>query len=135
MHLILSAVGVDSSVPLFTVEVDGQGDWRYESRAVEEARGELSEADQAQLKNLHDKVNWSLETLNAPVSSDDRTLFKLDVDHGDGNRALYQTSESMTHRSWEFRDLVHFLRHNVALAGDPVGRIPDEVRDQPPAVQ
>lgn len=135
MHLALSASGVGTGIPLFQVEIDENGEWTYESRAVEFARGRLNEADQVQLKSLYDKVDWGLEVLNNPVSADDRTLFKLEVDHGHGDLRLYQFSEAMNHLSWQFRDLVHFLRHNVARAGDPVGHIPEETAQQPPAVQ
>jgi hypothetical protein len=134
LHLTLSAVGVESKVPLFTVSVDEQGHWAYESRAIQEAKGTLTQGEVAQLKTLYDDVNWEQETLNNPVSADDRTLFKLEVDHGDGNKKLYQMSEAMNHRSWQFRDLIHFLRHNVALNGEPLANIIEEPREQPPMV-
>lgn len=133
MHLTLSATGVDSGVNLFKVSVGEDGRWTYESRAVEFAEGRLTEADQAQLKHFYERVNWDLETLNAPVSYGDRTLFRLEVDDKKRGHVLYQFSEAMAHRSWEFRDLFHFLRHNVALHGDPVGRIPGETHTTPPA--
>ncbi|HYG60649.1 MAG TPA: hypothetical protein VD902_21455, partial [Symbiobacteriaceae bacterium] len=68
MHLTLHATGLISKVDLFEVDVDESGSWRYESRAVAEIRGRLTEGDQAQLKSLFDKVNWDLEVLNHPVS-------------------------------------------------------------------
>lgn len=134
MRITLSAAGVDTGVPLFRTEVNENGEWRHESRAVEEVRGQLTPGDLAQFKNFYDEVNWSLEVLNNPVSADDRTLFKLEVDHGHGDVRLYQFSEAMNHLSWQFRDLVHFLRHNVAVGGDLPGRIPPEIAHQPPGV-
>ena len=133
MHLALSATGVVSGVNLFKVEVGEHGRWTYESRAVEFAEGQLTEGDQAQLKHFYERVNFDLETLNSPVSADDRTLFKLEVTDKKRGHVLYQFSEALNHRSWEFRDLVHFLRHNVAQNGDPVGRIPGETHTTPPA--
>lgn len=135
MRLVLSATGVDSGVDLFRLEVDGSGQWSYQSRAVELATGTLSEADQAQLHSFFDRIDWELEVLNMPISFDDRTRFKLEVSPDKGDRRVYQFSEAINHASWQFRDLVHFLRHNVATKGDPVGRGPDEVREQPPAAQ
>jgi hypothetical protein len=135
MHLALSATGVDSGISLWRVEVGEDGRWNYESRAVQHAAGTLPPEDLAQLQGLYKAVDWGLETLNNPVSYDDRTLFKLDVDHGGGERRLYQFSEAMNHLSWQFRDLVHFLRHNVADAGDPVGIRPNETEHRPPAMQ
>ncbi|HLN61049.1 MAG TPA: hypothetical protein VK464_05800, partial [Symbiobacteriaceae bacterium] len=120
MHLTLSATGVDSKVDLFQVQIDEKGNWAYESRAVEKATGKLMDGDVAQLRSLYEKVPWDQEVLNNPVSSDDRTLFKLEVNREDGDKRLYQFSEAMNHLSWQFRDLVHFLRHNVANHGDPV---------------
>ena len=129
MHLTLHATGIESKVDLFEVDVDENGNWRYESRAVEEVRGQLTEGDRAQLKSLFDKVNWDLEVLNHPVSADDGKLFRLTIRFKNGDHQdtrTYTFSESLTHASWELRDLVHFLRHNVATGGDPVGLIPRE---------
>ncbi len=134
MHLALSATGMENGVDLFRVEVDGTGHWTYQSRVVEEARGKLTDGDLAQLRDLVEDVPWEQEVLNNPTSAGDRTLFKLEVDREDGDRRLYQFSERMAHLSWQFRDLVHFLRHNVATGGDPLGRIPQEQEDRPPAM-
>jgi len=135
MHLSLSATGIESKVKLWTVSVDETGKWSYESRSVEEANGHLTEGDTAQLISLYEKVDWSREVLNNPVSADDHIIFHFDVILADGDRRTYMFSEGLTHLSYQFRDLVHFLRHNVLGGGDPVGRIPDETHDQPPAVQ
>jgi hypothetical protein len=132
LQITLTATGIESKVELFRVQVDGAGRWRYESRAVAHAEGRLSAADLAQFKSLYDKVNWELEVLNGPISAGDRTLFAMDVIHDGGDRRIYQFTESLAHRSWQFRDLVHFLRHNVATAGDPVGYSPDEPGVHPP---
>lgn len=133
MQITLTAKGIQSKVTLFSVQVDDSGRWVYESRGVEGAEGHLSRADQVQFKSFYDKVNWELEVLNGPIAADDGTLFELDVIHsGSGDRRLYQFTESLAHRSWQFRDLVHFLRHNVATAGDPVGYSPDQPREYPP---
>lgn len=132
MQITLTAKGIESKVKLFQVHVEDTGRWTYESRGVEHAEGHLSEADLAQFKNFYDKVNWELEVLNGPISADDRTFFEMDVVHDAANRKLYQFSESLAHRSWQFRDLVHFLRHNAATGGDPVGYSPDEPGVHPP---
>lgn len=132
MRIALTAKGIESKVELFRVQVDADGRWTYESRAVEQASGRLSEADLAQFNAFYDKVNWELEVLNGPVTADDRILFEMDVVHDGGDRRLYQFTEDLAHRSWQFRDLVHFLRHNVATAGDPVGLSPDEPGVHPP---
>ena len=135
MHLTLSATGVDSKVDLFQVQIDEKGNWSYESRAVEKATGKLMDGDVAQLRSLYEKVPWDQEVLNNPISADDRTLFKLEVNREDGDKRLYQFSEAMNHLSWQFRDLVHFMRHNVADHGDPVGREGEDARKtEPPAV-
>lgn len=133
MRVALSATGVDTDIALFRVEVNEDGGWTYQSRAIAHAAGRLSEADRVQFKSLYDKVDWGLEVLNMPVSADDRTLFRMEVDHGHGDTRLYQFSEAINHASWQFRDLVHFLRHNVAVAGEPVGPEPagNDVQPQP----
>jgi len=133
--ITLRATGLLSKVRLFELTVDREGRWTYESLAVEHASGQLSPANFAQLKSFYDKVNWELEVLNSPLRTDDRILFELDVVHDGDDRRLYQFSEQTTHRSWEFQDLFHFLRHNVATAGDPVGFSPDPPQEQPPAMQ
>jgi hypothetical protein len=135
VHLSLTATGADSGVPLFVVNVDEDGTWSYQSRAVAHAAGTLTPGDRAQLKNFYDKVSWGLEVLNNPVSAEDRTFFRLEVDHGGGEQRQYQFSEAMNHLSWQFRDLVHFLRHNVATGGEPVGRSPYEGEERAPAFQ
>lgn len=132
MQITLTARGIDSKVELFRVQVNSDGRWSYESRAVEHAEGRLSEADRAQFKSFYDKVNWELEVLNGPLTADDRILFEMDVVHDEEDRRLYQFSEDLAHRSWQFRDLVHFLRHNVATGGDPVGYSPDRPGVHPP---
>jgi hypothetical protein len=135
MHLTLSATGLDSKLPLFQVKVDDQGQWSYESRAVEQAEGKLMDGDVAQLRSLYDSVPWDQEVLNNPISADDRTLLQLEVNRENSDKRLYQFSEAMNHLSWQFRDLVHFLRHNVANHGDPVGREGQDAKQtEPPAV-
>ncbi len=133
MHLTLSAQGITSGVDLFRVSVSEDGHWSFESRAVERADGRLDPEDVAQLLTLYTHVDWDDHVLNAPVSADDRTLFKLDV-HDGGMIRTYQFSEAMNHASFQFRDLVHFLRHNVALSGDPAGWSPEPWDQRPPAV-
>lgn len=132
MHLTLTAIGAESRVALFRIEVDGDGRWHYESRGVAGANGQLSPADRAQLKSLYDRIDWELEVLNGPKAADDRVHFALDVTHDEGKHQHYQFSENLAHRSWQFRDLVHFLRHNVATAGDPVAWSPDQPEEHPP---
>jgi hypothetical protein len=122
MQLVLQATGLHTEIDLFRVEVDGDGVWSYQSQAVQFAQGHLTEADRAQLNSFFEKVNWELELLNSPMSPDDRRLFRLTVRLPDQGERTYQFSEAMNHRSWQFIDLVHFLRHNVATGGDPVGR-------------
>ncbi len=135
MQITLTATGLESKVKLWELSVDPDGHWQYESRAVEHAEGQLSPANIAQLKMFYDKVNWGLEVLNSPLTANDRILFQMDVVHEGARPQRYQFSEQCTHRSWQFQDLFHFLRHNVATAGDPVGFSPDEPREQPPAMQ
>lgn len=132
MHLTLTAIGAVSKVELFRVDVDGEGSWHYTSRGIAGTKGHLSQADRAQLRSLFERVDWGLEVLNGPTAADDRVRFELSVTHDDGEQRLYQFSENMGHRSWQFRDLVHFLRHNVATAGDPVGWSPDQPEERPP---
>jgi hypothetical protein len=127
MHLALTATGLESKIQLYRIEVDDQGHWTYQSRAIENVEGRLTKGDLAQLKGCYDKVNWRLEVLNNPVNRDDRVLFRLEVDHGDGDLLVYHVSEEMHHVSWEFRDLVHFLRHNVATGADPLGAPPPDM--------
>lgn len=133
MHLTLRAQGVGTGIDLFKISVSEDGHWTYESRAVEHVEGQLGPEDVAQLVNLYAKVDWDKHVLNAPVSADDRTLFKLDVIDGAMIRT-YQFSEAVNHASWQFRDLVHFLRHHVALKGDPVGWSPEPPGQRPPEV-
>ncbi|HYF94061.1 MAG TPA: hypothetical protein VD969_17740 [Symbiobacteriaceae bacterium] len=133
MHLTLTATGISSKVKLWTVEVDDRGHWVYESRSVEHAEGHLTEGDRAQLISLYEKVDWSREVLNNPISADDDIHFRFYVVLADGDRRTYTFSEALNHVSYQFRDLVHFLRHNVLGSGDPVGRIPGETHDAPPA--
>lgn len=113
MQLTLSATGIDTGASLFSLTVDGDGHWVYESRWAEGFEGDLPLGDVVQLKSLYDRVQWDLETVNAPVGATDRTLFRLAVADGHGHHAVYESSEAMNHRSFEFRDLIHFLRHNV----------------------
>lgn len=132
MHLTLSAKGLESGVDLFRVSVREDGHWSYESRAVERAEGRLDPEDVEQLVGLYTSVDWDKHVLNAPVSADDRTLFELNVDDGNMTRT-YRFSEAINHASYQFKDLVHFLRHNVALAGDPAGWSPEPWDQRPPA--
>lgn len=132
MHLTLTANGVDSGVELWTVSVGDDGHWTYQSRAVEFLEGDLSPADRAQLKHFYDEIDWDIEVLNNPVSADDRLLFKLEVTHeGSGDRRLYQFSEAMNHLQYQFKDLVHFLRKNVAKNADVSQQPPFEPQDRP----
>ena len=121
MHVTLRARGAVSGVPLFELTVDGDGHWHYQGRAVAGAQGRLSEADRAQLKARLEQVDWDAEVLNGPVGRDAHTLFELEVTRKDGATRLYQFDDGLHHRSWQFRDLIHFLRHNVAAAGWPAG--------------
>lgn len=121
MHLSLTATGSDSKQELYRLEVDGSGAWTYRSRAVEGVRGQLRLGDVEQLRGLYEAVDWEKHVLNAPVSADDRIHFRLGVQTPQGEERTYMFSEAVTHASFQFRDLVHFLRHNVAIAGEPVG--------------
>lgn len=132
MQITLTAKGIESKVQLYEISVDGTGRWDYESRAVEHAQGTLSRADQAQFQSFFERVSWELEVLNGPITATDRTLFEMEVTFDNGDRRLYQFTESLAHRSWGFRDLFHFLRHNVATGGDPVGYSPDQPDLHPP---
>lgn len=131
MHLVLQATGLDSAIDLFRVEVDGDGGWSYQSQAIQLAQGDLSAADRAQLISFVEKVNWELEVRNSPTHRDDRKLFQLTVRLDDKGEQTYHFSEAMTHRSWQFMDLVHFLRHNVATGGDPISQQAPEPTRQP----
>lgn len=119
MQITLTARGIESGGELYRVQADDRGRWRYQSRAIEQAEGQLSRADLAQFQSFYDKVNWELEVLGGPTSAGDSILFEMAVTHSPQDRQLYQFTESMAHRSWQFRDLVHFLRHNVATGGNP----------------
>lgn len=121
MQITLRAKSAYTGDFLFAIAVSGDGRWRYESRVIEGAHGRLSDADRAQLKALYDKVDWGKEVLNGPLSRDAHVHFELEVTHDGGDQRLYQFDDDMHNRSWQFRDLVHFLRHNVATAGAPVG--------------
>lgn len=124
----LRAKSAYSGAFLFAISVGGDGAWQYESRVIEGAHGRLSEADRAQLKALYDKVDWDSEVLNGPLSRDSRVHFELEITHDGGDHRLYQFDDELQNRSWQFRDLVHFLRHNVATAGDHVGAPSEFVR-------
>lgn len=115
MRIALSGRGIDSDSALFQVAVDGDGQWTYQSRAFENLQGNLSEADQAQFRSLYKSVDWDHQKLNATIRYKDRVEFCLEVDHGDGNVKSYFFSEVLrpNDASWEFRDLVHFMRHNI----------------------
>jgi len=128
MWLALTALGVDSGVQLFHLAVAHDGRWTYESRAVAEASGTLPRGEMAQVKSLVDAVPWEAEVLNMPVSADDRTLFRLQIRLKDDDERLYQCSEAVNHASWQFRDLLHFLRHNIAGAR----RAERPVQESPP---
>lgn len=130
MRLILTATGLASKVELFRIDVDESGRWEYRSRAVEALYGKLSEGDRTQLTRLYEQVDWGAEVLNMPVSADDSTLFELRVMDGDIQRT-YQFSEALNHASYQLRDLVHFLRHNVATGGDPTGPVPGNHLEEP----
>lgn len=121
MHLTLRARGAVTGVPLFELSVDGDGNWHYRSRAVAGAHGRLPEPDRAQLKARYAQVDWDDEVLNGPTGRDAHTLFELEVTDPNGGTRLYQFDDGLHHRSWQFRDLIHFLRDNVATGGNPVG--------------
>jgi len=127
VQITLRAKSAYSGAFLFSVTVGGDGTWRYESRVIEEAHGRLPEADRAQVKALYDKVDWGSEVLNGPLSRGARIHFELEVTHDGGDHRLYQFDDEMGNRSWQFRDLVHFLRHNIATGGDAVGAPPEFV--------
>lgn len=131
MHLILSATGTIRPISLFRVEVWPDGRWEYESRAVAHAQGRLAPAELTQLQSRYDEVDWDLQALNNPISADDRTFFTLDVIGENGEQRRYQFSEAMANLSFQFKDLVHFLRHNVAVGAEPVGPVATEVHQQP----
>lgn len=98
---------------------------------MEEATGKLTPAELAQLKSLYDAVDWGKEVVNAPIGMNDHTLFRLEVEHGEGNAETYRFSDIMTNLSWQFRDLIHYLRHNLAHGGDPVGFVTTGTAFQP----
>jgi len=127
VRIALSGRGIDSDVPLFQVTVNGDGEWTYQSRAFEYLRGSLSEADQAQIRSLYKAVDWDQQKRNATIRYKDRIEFCLEVDHGGGTVKSYFFSEVLrpNEAPWEFRDLVHFLRHNIVGPTEPIW--PDSV--------
>lgn len=127
MRILLTSTGVDSGVPLTRLEITlPDGSYTYESRAVSQMAGRLDEADTVQLQRLIDAVNWDQEVLNSPTRWNHNTRFELTIEK-DGQQRLYQFSDWMQGpRSWEFKDLVHFLRHNVAFADAPGNLSPGE---------
>jgi hypothetical protein len=132
VRIALSGRGIDSDVALFRVTVNDEGQWTYQSRAIEHIQGSLSEADQAQIRSLYKAVDWDHQKLNATIRYKDRVEFCMEVDHGDGNIKSYFFSEVLrpNDASWEFRDLVHFLRHNVIGPTEPVW--PEQVPTERP---
>ena len=131
MHLRLTATGNDNGIEIFRLAVDGEGNWVYESRAIEKVTGELSAADRAQLEGLFKTVEWQKKILNATITPDDLIRFRLDVAADDLGPRTYLFSEAMRNEPVPFRDLVHFLRHNVATGGEPAGRIAVDGQETP----
>ncbi|MDF2629465.1 MAG: hypothetical protein K0R39_3296 [Symbiobacteriaceae bacterium] len=129
MHLSLTATNMGHE--LWKVTADGTGAWTYESRSVEQAEGRLTEGDRAQLIGLYEHVDWNREVLNHGITSDTMIRLHLDVTKADGDKRTYTFNADTNQLSTELADLVHFLRHNIMGAGEPVGRIPDDMRDQP----
>lgn len=118
----LSAHGIDTGLDLFHLDVQGNGCWRYQSHAVEKAEGRLTEGDLAQLQSLYKRVEWDKQYVDGGVNHVlDRVEFALLVEHDGGGRQHFIFSDTFRGLSWSMRDLVHFLRHNVATGGDPVG--------------
>lgn len=131
MHLKLTATGNDNGVEIFRLDLDGDGSWTYESRAIEQVAGQLSAADRAQLEGLIEAVEWDKQILNASITPDDLIRFRLDVTAPNLGQRTYLFSEAMRNEPFPFRDLVHFLRHNVATGGEPAGRLADDGQETP----
>jgi hypothetical protein len=129
MHLSLTATNMGKTI--WTVTADDSGAWSYESRAVARAEGTLTEGDRAQLISLYEHVDWNREVLNHGITSDTMIRLHLDVTKADGDKRTYTFNADTNQLTDELSDLVHFLRHNIMGAGEPVGRIPDDMRDQP----
>jgi hypothetical protein len=122
VRLLLTAHGIDTGLDLFHLEVEGNGCWRYQSHMVDKAEGRLTEGDLAQLLSLFAKVEWDKQYVDGGVNHVlDRVEFVLWVEHDDGERQHFIFSDTYRGLTWEMRDLVHFLRHNVATGGEPVG--------------
>lgn len=132
----LSAHGIDTGLDLFHLEVQGNGCWSYQSHAVEKAEGRLSGGDQAQLQSLYERVEWDKQYVDGGVNHVlDRVEFALLVEHDEAERQHFIFSDTFRGLSWSMRDLVHFLRHNVATGGEPVGPNPAFLPTGAPAEQ
>lgn len=122
MRMLLSAHGIDTGLDLFHIEVDGEGRWSYQSRDVERAEGRLTPGDLAQLHSLYEKVDWSRQYVNGGINHVlDRVEFALMVEPDGEGRKYFIFSDTYRGLTWELRDLVHFVRHNTATGGEPVG--------------
>lgn len=121
MRVRLTGQGIAADVDLFSLEVDGEGVWTYRSRAIEELKGTLDEADEVQFKSLFERVDWDEKKLNGTIRFDDHVKFKLQVDRGDGQVKTFFFSDHLrpNEATWEFKDFIHFLRHNVVGPADP----------------
>lgn len=131
MQVMMTVQESGSGRPLFQVVVDGEGRWRYESQAVQRAEGRLAEGERAQLISLLKKVAWDREQPMHPRRREDHLRFRLEVAPTDGEGRTFTFSDTMEGISVELRDLVHYLRHNLAVGGDPVGPEPDQLPHQP----
>jgi hypothetical protein len=122
VRIALSARGIDTGIDLFHLDLQGNGCWTYQSHAVEKAEGRLTEGDLAQFKSLYNAVDWYKEYARGGINRVlDHVEFGMKVEHDDGRRQFIEFSDELNNLSWPMRDLVHFLRHNVATGGDPVG--------------
>lgn len=120
--MLLSAHGIDTGLDLFHIEVQGDGRWSYQSHDVEKAEGRLTPGDLAQLLSLYEKVDWSRQYVDGGVNHVlDRVEFTLLVEPDGEGRKHFIFSDTYRGLTWEMRDLVHFVRHNVATGGEPVG--------------
>lgn len=122
MRMLLSARGIDTGLDLFHIEVHGDGRWSYQSHDVERAEGRLTPGDLAQLISLYEKVDWSRQYVDGGVNHVlDRVEFTFLVEPDGEPRRLFVFSDTYRGLTWEMRDLVHFVRHNTATGGEPVG--------------
>jgi hypothetical protein len=120
--MLLSAHGIDTGIDLYHIEVHGDGRWSFESHNVDRTEGRMTEGDLAQLLSLYERVDWSRQYVDGGVNHVlDRVEFGLLVEPDGEGRKHFTFSDTYRGLTWEVRDLVHFLRHNVATGGEPVG--------------